>query len=48
MQELAKVKASRKRGGEDAGSSKSREVAYELLNALIKKSPAIMANFISE
>lgn len=46
MLELAKQKTKRKGKSSAAKGTKSREVAYQLLTDLIRKSPTIMNNFI--
>jgi len=48
MMELAKQRSQQKKSSETGSSSKSREVAYQLLNELIRKSPLIMHNFIRD
>jgi S-methylmethionine-dependent homocysteine/selenocysteine methylase len=48
MVQLANEKVKRKgKSNSDKGSNKSREIAYTLLNELIRKSPVIMNNFIA-
>jgi len=48
MVQLANEKVKRKgKSNSDKGSTKSREIAYQLLNELIRKSPVIMNNFIA-
>jgi hypothetical protein len=47
MMQIANDKINKKSKNGNKSSTKSREIAYQLLNELIRKSPIIMNNFIT-